>query len=249
MKNQTLFLCLIFLIICPRSFSQNFLITEPKLEFDTLNLKLSISYDLINKDQTDIFFMWVEIRNKNGVLIKANSFKGDVGDSIKPGNDKKIYWIPEDDAVYIDEDVTVELSGEKYIRTFNKGSMIALSAVVPGLGQSKMNKGKPWWLLGIPAYGALAGGFIVHGAYQDSYNAYLNSTDQIERTDFLNKSQKQKNLSGALFISAATLWGANIIWVAATPNRYRPLQHTKLSINSVPFNQNRVTLLSVRVDF
>jgi hypothetical protein len=249
MNKPRLLIYLIFLIISSKSFSQNFLITDPKLQFDTVSLKLSISYDIINKDHADIFYIWVEIRNKSGVAFKVKAFNGDIGDSIKPGKDKKIFWIPEEDGIYINEDVTVELKGEKYVKTFNKGSMILLSTAVPGLGQTKISKGKPWWLVSIPAYGALAGGIIMNKKYQDTYDAYLNETGSVERADLYDKSQQQKILSSTLFISAATLWVANIVWVAATPNRYKPLQHTKLSINSVPLNKNRVTLLSIKVDF
>jgi hypothetical protein len=127
--------------------------------------------------------------------------------------------------------------------------MILSSTIVPGLGQAKISKGKPWWLTSIPAYGALAGGLIFHKKYTDTYNAYLSETDAVERSDLFDQSQKQKTLSGALFLTSAVIWVSNIIWVAATPDKYKPMQHTKVSVNSVPFNHERITLLSFKVDF
>jgi hypothetical protein len=247
MKKTKLLLILFLLIFVPKSFSQNFLITQPKLEFD--GYKLIISYDLIGKSQSDIFSIWVEIRNQADRPIKAYSFKGEVGDTVKGGTNKKITWVPEEDAIYLDEDVSVELKGEKYVKSFNKGSMILMSTLVPGLGQSRIQKGKPWWLTCIPAYGTLAGGFLFNKKYTDTYDAYLKATDAVERKDLYDKSQQEKSISGALFITSGVIWISNIIWVAAIPNKYRPLQHTKVSVNSVPFNQKRITMLSFKVDF
>jgi hypothetical protein len=124
-----------------------------------------------------------------------------------------------------------------------------MSTIVPGLGQTKITKGKPWWLATIPAYGTLAGGFIFNKKYTDTYNAYLKSTDTDERSTLYDKSKKEKTLSGALFITSGVIWISNIVWVAATPNNYRPMQHTKVSVNSVLFNQERITMLSFKVNF
>lgn len=246
MKKRIYFLIIFLFFFSFKSISQNFLITQPKLQFD--GHKLSITYDLVTKSKSDLFSIWVEIRDQDGDPIRAYSYKGEFGDSIMPGNNKIITWIPEEDAFFIDEDVTVELKGELYERSFNKGSMVALSTIVPGLGQTKI-KEKPWWLLSIPAYGTVAGGVIYNMKYNDTYDAYLKSTDAIERSDLLSQSQHQKNISGALFIGSAVIWVANLVWVVATPNRYKPLQHTRISLNSVPFNNDRHMWVTFKVDF
>jgi hypothetical protein len=247
MKKQKLLLNLIFLIIFSESFSQNSTITMPKLVFE--GNKLAITYDIINKKKSDIFYVWVELRSQDSIPIRAAAFSGDVGDSIKSGKSKKIIWVPEEDAIYLDGDITVELKGEKYEKSFNKGSMVLLSSVIPGLGQTKISKGKPWWLLGVASYGALAGGLIVHKNYITTYDAYLTESDPITRGDLYDQSQKQMTISNVFFISAATLWVTNIIWVAATPNKYKPLQHVKFSVNSFSLNQSRTALLSLKVNF
>jgi hypothetical protein len=142
----------------------------------------------------------------------------------------------------------VEVKGEKFERSYNKGTMVVLSTVVPGLGQTKIRE-KPWWLLSIPVYGTVAGGVIYNMKYNDTYDAYLKSTDAVERSDLLSQSQQQKNISGVLFIGSAIIWVANLVWIAATPNNYKPLQHGKVSINSVPFKNDRLTCVSYKVDF
>jgi hypothetical protein len=247
MKKPALLLIFLLAIFINKLLSQNFIITEPKVEFD--GYKLSIAYNLVTKGQADIFYVWVEIRNQLGNPIRAYSFEGEVGDSIKPGSNKKITWIPEDDAIFLDEYVTIEIMGEKYVKSFNRGKVILQSTIIPGLGQSKVKNGKPWWLMSIPAYGALAGGLILHQKYVKTYDAYKAATESVERQDLYDKSQSQKNLSSALLISSAVIWGGNLIWVSAIPNRYKPLQHTELSFNTFPFNQERINMLSLKVNF
>lgn len=239
-------LYLVILIHSTAIFSQGFILTEPKLEFD--GYKLTISYDLVSKNHSDIFSIWVEIQNQAGKPVRAYSFKGEVGDSVKPGNNKIITWVPENDAVYLDEEITVELKGEKFIKSFNKGSMIVLSTLVPGLGQTKI-KSKPWWLGSIPAYGTLAGGVVLRMKYNETYDKYLKSIDAVERADLLNQSVKENNIAGAMFITSGVIWISNIIWTAAIPNRYKPLQHTKLSLDAIPVDKGNIPLLSFKVEF
>lgn len=228
--------------------SQNFIITQPRLEFD--GYRLTITYDLVAKSKSNVYYVWVELRDQDGDPIRAYSIRGEIGDSIRAGNDKVITWAPEDDAIFINEDVTVEVKGEMFEREFSKPKMIALSTVVPGLGQTKTRDGKPWWLTSIPAYGALAGGIIYHNKYTKTYDRYLKTTDDpVERADLLEQSQKENNIAGVMLISAGVIWAANIVWMAATPNRYKPMQHARISLNTMPCDKGRYTLLTLKIDF
>lgn len=247
MKRQKLFLNLVLLIVCTNLYSQDFLISDPQLEFD--GYQLTISYDLINLNPSDIFYIWVDMKNQAGQPIRARALTGDVGDSIQPGNNKTITWIPAEDAIFLDEDITVELTGERYEREFNKGSIILLSTAVPGLGQTKISKGKPYWLAGVVAYGAVASGILFHSRYSKTYDQYQNESDVTERADLYDKSQSQLTLSAALLISAATIWIGNIIWVSATPNHYRPLQHARVGLTSATNAEGNVAMLSLKINF
>lgn len=247
MKRQILLLTLILFSFCKFSFSQSFMVTDPKLEFD--GYKLSITYDLVTKQNSDIFYVWVEIKNQAGNPIRAYSFKGEIGDSIKPGTNKRIEWVPEEDAIYLDEDISVEMKSERYEWTFNKGSALFSSVLVPGLGLTKIKNGKPYWLAAIPAYGALAGGLVVNSSYVKTYNLYIDENDPVERGDLWDKSLKQKNIALGLIGTAAVIWIADLVWVASTPNKYRPMKHPKFSLYSAPLNGQNVTFLSFKVDF
>ena len=248
MEKKVFLLIMIYLISFPEIFSKSFQITTPELEFD--GYQLTISYDLVASDRSSLFYVDVEIRDLAGKLVKPVTLKGDVGDNISPGTNKKIFWVPEKDSIYLDEDVTVELLTEKHDKEFDRGSALLMSTVVPGLGQTKIKKGKPWWLASIPVYGALAGGYVLHQSYLSNYDAYIDEkTNDVRRNDLFDKAQMQMNLSGALFISAAALWIGNIVWVAAEPNKDKPMQLAKFSVNSVPYNYDLVALLSFRINF
>lgn len=229
------------------SFSQGFKITPLKLEFD--GRQLHISYDVVNASQSDQFYVWVEMEKKTGEPIRIKDLSGDVGD-IKAGKNKKIFWIPEIDSIFLNEEVFVEVKAEKYIKSFNKVSILLMSAAIPGFGQTKISRGKPWWLTGVAVYGAMAGGFIVHYKSDRTFSSYQDEKgDPEKRADLFNQYNKQMNISNAMIVSGAALWAANILWVALTPNKYQPLQHVKLSLypSTVPYN--RSTLMTLRLNF
>lgn len=236
---------LLFLI--PDSSSQSFRISEPVLQFD--GTRLSIAYDLTAEKKSDLFYIRVEIKDKGGSLIKASSLSGDMGEKVRPGTNKTILWIPANDSIIIDEDISVELFGEKYERPFNKGSALLTSSVIPGLGLSKIKEGQKWWLASIPAYGALAGGLAYHFSYLNVYEDYKAETSIPVRDDLLSKAQRHSDISTACFITAAAVWAADMIWVAASPDKYKPLQHSSLSLKAIPSHEGTIALLSFTIEF
>jgi membrane protein YqaA with SNARE-associated domain len=228
MKKTGLFLILPSLFFSLVSYSQGVQITPPKLEFD--GSQLQISYGFIGAKPSDQFYVWLEAQRINGEIIILKSLKGDFG-TIKGGKNKQITWIPSKDSIFLNEAISVEVKAEKYEKLFNKSSMMLLSAAMPGLGKTRLSYGKPYWLIAVAAYGSLAGGIIAHQSYSKTYDSYRVEEDPLKRQEMFNKAQKQSNISGVLLVSGAALWIADLIWVAATPNKYKPLKHVNLSIN------------------
>ena len=234
----------------PGSFAQDFNIENTKAEYD--GHRLSIRYDLMSRKQSDTFYILVEIVKEDGTAVKATSFKGDVGESVSPGKNKSIIWVPEDDAIFLNDTVSVEIKGEKYEKSFKRGGVFMSSLILPGLGQTKISQGAPWWIAGVAAYGSLSGGFVFNSRYKDNYNAYVAEEDPVERSALFNQSQSDKQLSRIFFISAGALWVGNLIWVAAAPNEYRELKLPELTIYSIPANGSRgsiATMLSLTYNF
>jgi hypothetical protein len=248
MKKQRLFVFLFFLFLFGKSYSQGVLITQPRLESD--GNQLLIFYDIVAKNSADKFYIWVEMEKANGEKILAKTLSGDIGENIKAGNNKKIIWAPEQDSIYLKEEIFVEVKAERYVKSFDKGSMFLRSAIFPGWGQTKISKGKPWWLTGIAVYGTLAGGYVYYKNYLKSYDSYrAEEDDPLRRADLAEQAKKQQNISMTMIYSAASAWAVNVLWVTFTPNRYQLLQHVKFSLNSSPSPYNRGLLLSLKWDF
>jgi hypothetical protein len=246
MKAKNFMPLLLFLSFETIAFSQNIQITPLKLEFD--GKQLLIKYDFIDSKESDQFYVWVEIVKKNGQILKIKSISGDIGD-IRSGENKKIIWYPSNDSIFLNEEVTVEVKAERYIKSFNRGSMLLMSAIMPGLGQTRISKGKPYWLMGIATYGAIAGGIIYNQNFKNTYDGYLIEEDPVKRSELFNKAQSQKNISEVLIFSGAALWLANFVWVASIPNRYQPLKNARLSLMPPAGPFKGAMLLSLKVSF
>lgn len=240
----------ISLIVLNFSFNliaQDFSISPPKLNFD--GSQLTISYDLLSEKTSDKFFVWIEIEKVNGELLPVKAISGDIGNNIESGRGKKIYWLPSTDSIFLDEYVFVSVKAERYIKSFNKGSAILLSTIMPGLGQTKISKGKPWWLTGVSSYSLLIGGALVHKNYAETFSSYRLEEDPINRSELFDKAQKQLNLSNTLIISGAAIWATNIIWVAVIPNRYQTLKHLSFSVNTSSTMLKPTTLVTMQINF
>ncbi len=247
MKKHPLYFILVFLFPIVNTFSQSFLVSKPELKFD--GKYLYVSYDIINKKQSDHFFVWMDMEKKNGESIQMKALSGDIGPEIKSGSNKQIIWNAEKDAVILNEEVFVELKAEKYVRSFNKGSAMLLSTVFPGLGQTKISNGKPWWIMGVAAYGAVAGGVIFNQVSVSTYDSYKTELDPVKRASLYNKTQQQLNLSSGMIISGAALWAVNVFWIALKPNRYEPLKYLNLSLEPTIGLPGENNLLSFKVNF
>jgi len=247
MEKLRYILFMLALLLCQAARSQNAKIEQPKLEFD--GKKLTINYDFLDAGQSDQFYVWVVIQNKNGEPLKLKSLTGDLGD-VKAGNGKTITWIPSDDSVYLNEEISVEVQAEQYVKAFKKGSSMLKSAVFPGLGQTKVSNGKPYWLMGVAFYGSLAGGIVTYSGYKSNYDKYVaEETDPQKRSDFLSKAEKNANLSSALLVTAAVIWTSNMIWVGATPNKYQALKYKPLTLQPAADPLNGAALLTLRYKF
>ena len=248
--ERRIFTLLFFLFtILPALFSQSVRLTRPALNFD--GSRLMISYDLTSNNQKDLFYVWVEIEKDNGEAVPASRLNGEIGEYIKPGSRKNITWVPEADNVFLDEEIFVEVKAERYVPAFNKGSAMLRSAILPGLGQTAIYNGSPWWLTGMAAYGAVAGGLIANISYVNTYDSYRTEADPVKRVDLLTRAQQQKDMAAVLISSGAAIWAVNMIWVAAVPQRYQPLRHVPYLISLDPSIEPKRgdALLTLRINF
>lgn len=247
MAKKSVLLLFLYFSCSYIAFAQEFYLTQPRLDFD--GTKLQVSYDIITDNSSDRFYVWLEIQRSNGEPIQAKSLEGDIGEFISGGTNKHIIWVPENDSVFLDEDISVEVKAEKYRKEFARGGVMFLSMLFPGLGQTVARKSSAGWLMGLTVYGAAAGGYLFNKKYIDNYDKYKNEDDPDIRTEYYNKSQLQNSLSKALLISAGVVWTINFIWAAAMPNNYRPLQHLNVSVGQPAGSNSYASMLTFKLNF
>ena len=103
--------------------------------------------------------------------------------------------------------------------TISKGNMFLSSVVLPGLGQSMVSKGKPYWLMGIAGYGCLAGSVALNLMASSAYQDYKESLDPDEFNAFYDKAIQRDKISKVMAFTGIGIWVADLVWVLATPTK------------------------------
>jgi len=233
-------------------------VTKPRLEVS--DKKLIIEYDILNTVHSDFFIVWIEVTDTAGNKINALSITGDVGREIKGGNNKKIIWNLGKDNIYIDHEIFVEVKAEKITaqetiadtkitkgketvmkdegrrerKTISKRNMVLSSVFLPGWGQTKATKGKPYWLLGVAGYGCLAGSVSLNRMASSAYHDYKESTDIDEYNSLYDKAVERDKFSKYLAYSGIGIWVADLIWVLATPVKSSSVSQTDRKLKIMP---------------
>jgi hypothetical protein len=234
------------LLLSAAAGSQDIFLTKPRLVFT--DNQLTISYDIIDGLTDDKYFVWVEVVDSDGKILKASNIWGDVGKNISAGNDRKIIWIPEDDSLS-GEKIFVQVKAERYVKSYDRNTMLLRSAVLPGWGETRVSNGKPWWLSSFAVYGMLAGSYLYHQRYHKYYDSYRVEENPETRAGYFKISQNSVNVSTAMLYASLSLWISNLIWVTAVPERYKPLQHVELSLDrSVAFHRS-APVFSIKFEF
>jgi len=225
MKSKDLLkmILLVFCLIPLLCYSQDIKIALTKLE--TVNNKLVITYDFADDLQKDLFDVWIEITTLSGRRINARTLSGDIGDNLVAGKNKQIIWDFVADDIVMDEEINIEVKAiisrpnATIINKTGKGQALVLSAAFPGWGLSKLEPGKPYWLMGATAY-LLAGSSVILNQMADKeYTKYSTELEQNLSDYSFNKSKTYNNLSKASAYAAIGIWSINLIWTAVkSPN-------------------------------
>jgi hypothetical protein len=134
----------------------------------------------------------------------------------------------------------------------SKGNIVLSSIVLPGWGQSKIHQKKPYWIMGVTAYGCLAGSIILNHIGASTYDDYLASTDIEDCNTLFKKSVRQDNISEYLAYSAVGIWTINMIWALASHGSSRELtifqrdNPFKIKPGYDPYSKSTILILSYR---
>jgi hypothetical protein len=198
-------------------------VSKPLLEIHGENL--NISYDILNSKPGERYSISLEVTDSKGSIINAQSITGDIGQSVEGGKNKKITWNYTSDNVKDEVNIYVKIVIRKYqasadseqiakqIPAYTRGRLLLQSVVLPGLGLTKLNDGKPYWIMGVAGYGLVAGSIIFNSSSKSNYNDFLNSNQPQQEASYYKKYEDQKTISIVCAISAVTIWVADLILV------------------------------------
>jgi hypothetical protein len=176
--------------------------------------RLEIDYNFLKAKKNQRFEVWVEITNSQGIKIDAKTFSGDVGTNLLGGSGKKIIWDYNTDGLVMNDEVEVIINAKITTVTgaISGGKCFFQSIIIPGLGMSTVDKGKPYWLISVLGYGAVGTSIYLNSSSKTYYDKYKLSTDQTEATNYFNKSQSQKDMSKVFAYTAIGTWSISLIW-------------------------------------
>ncbi len=191
-------------------------INSPILEYKDKNLH--IIYNL-PATGSGLYMVSIEIVNSKGEKIDALSLSGDIGPGISSGNHKHIIWNIEKDSTFLNEAISVRIIAQLMSKNYSKGNLLFKSTLLPGLGQSNISKGKPYWLTGIIAYGCLGGSYWYNRQSIQSYDFYSAAETRDDNDRYFDLANQQDQISKILAYSAIGIWAVNIVWMVIMPDR------------------------------
>jgi hypothetical protein len=195
------------------------------VDFTVRNDTLFVTYDLDKAAKQERFNISLKITTLSGKIITPYIPSGDVGEKISGGKAKQIVWDINKDNVVINEDIAVEVIAtpqESAIKFVSRGKAVLLSALVPGLGLTKLNNGGPYWIMAIAVYGSAAGSYLFYSLADQNYSKYLDARTESERNSLHSTVQSQQTISNVLMYTAGAVWLGNMIWTLASPNKTKP---------------------------
>ena len=221
------------------------------IKFDAEGSKLAITYDIAKYKEGETFEIWVKIVTASGKTLIPVTMYGDVNKGVSGGTGKRIVWDIEADNVTIDEEFSVEVYGRVDSKSSTQianetvkekpqnikgtgisvGRALALSALLPGLGNRAVKGSGAQWLLGVAGYGCIAGSIILNNSAYNAYEDYKLADNAEDRDDYFSKAENNDKTSKILMYSAVGIWVADLVWTGLQANKARKNSNPKVSFN------------------
>ena len=234
------------------------------INFDAEGSKLVITYDILKAKAGETFEIWVKIITESGKEIIPVSMIGDINKGVSGGLNKRIVWDVESDNAFIEEEFSVEVFArsefeketpipketqvKKKGKGISVGGALALSALLPGLGNRIVKGSGAQWLLGIAGYGFLAGSIAMNNSAYNAYEDYKIATTPEERDDLYKQAQDNEMISKVFFGTAVAIWVSDLIWTGFQAGKARKQNKPDISLiySYDPYSKKPLVGLSYR---
>jgi len=237
---------------------------------------LVIVYDIINFKPDETFDIWVKINKASGGTLNPITITGDIGSGVKGDKGLRIIWNMGADNVQLNEEISVEVLGKSSLagakppaevrkdptpvkttepkvsgaKKVSVPGCMALSALLPGLGNTVAKGGGAYWLIGVAGYGMVAGAIIMNGSAYNNFEDYKKEGDPATRDDLYSKAESQRSLSNVLGILAINVWALDILWTGLQAGKVnRQYRNSNLSMNCYYNPVHQAPMIGIRYRF
>jgi hypothetical protein len=194
-------LLIVFLVVSFSSFA-NGTITNVSLRYN--GDQVVISYDLNSSNNNNLFDISVKLYRSKTDQIEAVTFTGDVGKSIASGTNKKAIWQVKVDNVKVNDYVYAVVEATPALN-ISIGKHLLKSALLPGLGEYRLDNYNLHIYKSVLGYGAIAGAIVLNANAVNNYDSYLSST--MQANNYFEAAQSQQVLSYVMAGTAVAVWG------------------------------------------
>ena len=219
------------------------------IDFELIDDKVIITYDLINAKPKELFDIKVEIFSSGGHKIEAQTFEGDFSD-IKKGKKKQIKWYIGEDYVNFEDNIYVELTAlhknHMVINRVSRLEALGKSTLWPGWGSAQTTLKKSNYIKGVFAYGFLGTSAVFYNLSKDEMWRATQSNDE-GRTDYYRKNAGfYEDLSYISLGVAGFFWLWEYGAVLFKPNISKKI---KLDVDLGNVQNNAIPMLSFKANF
>ncbi|TAF63598.1 MAG: hypothetical protein EAZ55_13495 [Cytophagales bacterium] len=223
-------------------YAQKLRVNFNSAELNPANNTIQIVYDLKGfKKRYYNTHLYYSNNNGNSFKGPLRAVIGEIGDSLKAGEFKKVQWEFMKDNPYFDgKNITFRVEAIEVPKVATGGPKNALySLMVPGWGDYKVRNGYNYKWITIGTYTLLGAGIFFQTksllAYQEYLDRKPNSIDDHNR--LFNTANTDTKIAAAFFITAGACWLADIIGVywkgKQNQKKYNPKEEEEEETSSI----------------
>jgi hypothetical protein len=210
-KFQSLYIVLFF--ICNGVYGQLYVkISDVSFRLD--NNRIVIVYNLEKGPTKEEFNIGLKFVTDNNMVIIPESVSGDVGNNIKAGKGKTIYWNFDKDNLEFEGNLKAVVTATPIILHSGGPGYALLSVAVPGLGDHFVDDNRVLPMVTtIGTLGLMTFGIIEKTQANKYYADYKQGASEEEILSLYDKANSAHHLYYLSTRIAAAAWIADIVWV------------------------------------